>query len=142
MVPKNGEKIDGIIDGSRVKVIFDEKNTKRKQWFAKPKEFDIDTLHFEEYHGVLSVHQDSADGLNCRAMSPRTICSGSYVAGRTFCEKKDQGLELAVLPMQPTADGFAIDNTASGSYVSLPSDGWCLMAFGIWGSWQPKPRKT
>ncbi len=36
------KKFNGKINGKSVKVISSENNYK-KQWFAKPKEFDIDT---------------------------------------------------------------------------------------------------
>ena len=129
------ETIDATIDGAKIKVIF-----KERQWFAKATHHDVDTPHFyQDTNGILEVHQDSADGLCYRTMKPETICSGSYPSGRTWVENR--GMDLAVLPMETSANGFRVLTTPSGSTLLLPTDGWCLMAVGRWSEWIPKPRK-
>lgn len=131
------EKFDGKIDGKPVKVIVVDKGY-RKMWFAKPKEFDVDTPHFEQdVNGTLEVHLDSANGESFRVMSVNTIYSGSVNSGSTFAENK--GMDMAVLPMNPTANGFAINTSENGSSVRIPDGSeWCLMAFGSFGPWQAK----
>ena len=131
------EKFDGEIDGKPVKVIVVDKRYK-KMWFAKPKEFDVDTPHFEQnVNGTLEVHLDSANGESFRVMSVNAIYSGSVNSGSTFAENK--GMDMAVLPMNPTANGFAINTSGSGSFVRIPyGSEWCLMAFGSFGPWQAK----
>lgn len=133
-------EFDGKINGKPVKVIVKDKGYK-KMWFAKPKNFDINTPHFEqEINGTLEVHFDSPDGQSFSVMTANAVYSGSFYSGSTFA--KNQGMDMAVLPMNPTANGFAIDTTLSGSYIKLSSDKeWCLMAFGTRGPWQPKQSK-
>lgn len=127
------ETIDATIDGARIKVIF-----KERQWFAKPKDHDIDTPHFyQDTNGILEVHQDSADDLYYRTMKPNMICSGSYSSGSTWVT--NQGTGLAVLPMETSANGFRVLTTPSGSTLLLPADSWCLMAVGPWSGWIKKP---
>jgi hypothetical protein len=60
------ETIDASINGARLKVIF-----KEREWFAKPKNHDVDTPHFYQgTNGILEVHQDSPDGFCYRTMNP------------------------------------------------------------------------
>jgi len=134
------EKFDGEVDGKPVKIIVIDKGWK-KMYFAKPKNFDIETPHFEvKVNDTLEVHIDSPDGRSFRVMSPNSIYSGSFYSGSTFASNK--GMDMAVLPMNPTANGFAINTSLSGSYIKLQSQKeWCLMAFGTLGSWQAKPDK-
>jgi len=135
-VARRKTELDGIRDGCPVKLIFKD-DGKRKQWFEAPKDFPIDTLHFWEEAGVLRVHQDSADRHQKREMElAYPIASGSYPIGRSFCESKN--LDLALLPMQPEANGYRIDDAPSGSIVTMPKDAYCLMAFGQWSPWAPK----
>jgi hypothetical protein len=131
------EKFDGKIDGKPVKVIVKENGYKR-QWFAKPKSFDIATPHFEQkVNGTLEVHLDSPDGKSFRIMNIKAIYSGSFYSGSTFADSK--GMDIAVLPMNPTANGFAINTSESGSYVRIPqAKEWCLMALGSFSPWQAK----
>ena len=131
------QKFNGEIDGRLVKVIVKDKGYK-KMWFAKPKNFDIETPHFEQQvDGTLEVHQDSADGKSFRVMKVDNIQSGSFSSGSTFAS--NEGLDLVVLPMNKTADGFAIDTSQSGSSITIPSENeWYLMGFGSFGPWQQK----
>jgi len=131
------EKFDGKINGKTVKVIVVDKGYE-KNWFAKPKNFDIDTPHFEQrVGGTLEVHEDSADGKSFRIMSVDQVVSGSFQFGSTFAS--NSGLNMVVLPMKPSANGFAIDTSQSGSSITIPSGNqWCLIALGSFGSWQPK----
>jgi hypothetical protein len=110
-------------------------------YFAKPKEFGISTPHFEvSAKGEIVLHEDSADGLSFRAMGVVDIYSGSFRVGNTFAANK--GMDMAVLPMNETANGFAINVSDAGVRVHIPSeDEWCLMAYGKWGPWQLKPPK-
>lgn len=129
-------KFDGSIDGKRVKVIVD---TKKGAYFAKPKDFNVDTPHFYKDHGVSGVHQDSEDGKSYRKMIPQLIASGTIHSGKNYV--RNRGLDMTLLPMHETADGFYINTTPSGFIVTLPSgidDQYCLMAFGEWSSWQLK----
>jgi hypothetical protein len=130
-------KFNGKIDGKPVKVIVKDKGYKM-MWFAKPKGFDVDTPHFEQkVGGTLEVHMDSADGNSFRVMNVNAIYSGSFYAGSTFASNK--GMDIVVLPMNPTANGFAIDTRGSGSYIQIPTDNeWCLMAFGTFSPWKQK----
>ena len=128
-------KFDGKINGKPVKVIVVDKGWK-KMYFAKPKKFDVNTPHFEQaVNGTLEVHLDSAGGQSFRVMNVNAIYSRS-----TYAE--NEGMDMAVLPMNQTANGFAINTSLSGSYVSIPSGSqWCLMALGTFGPWQPKHSK-
>ena len=132
-------KFNGKIDDKPVKVIVVDKGYKQ-MWFAKPKNFDINTPHFEQkIDSTLEVHEDSACGKSFRVMAIKSIYSGSFYSGSTFAENK--GLDIAVLPMNPTANGFAINTSLSGSYVKIPTDNeWCLMAIGTYGPWQQKTK--
>ena len=134
-------KFDGKINGKPVKVIVIDKGWKT-MYFAKPKNLDVETPHFEQkVNGTLEVHVDSADDKSYRVMSVNAIYSGSFYSGSTFAENK--GMDIAVLPMNPTANGFAINTSLSGSYISIPSGNlWCLMALGTFGPWQPKQNQT
>jgi hypothetical protein len=70
-------------------------------------------------------------------MTVNAIYSGSFYSGSTLADNK--GMDMAVLPMSSTANGFAINTSESGSYVRIPQGNeWCLMAFGSFGSWQAK----
>ena len=133
-------KFDGKINGKPVKVIVVDKGW-TKSYFAKPKNFDVDTPHFEKaVNNTLEVHLDSADGQSFRVMNVNAIYSGSFYSGSTFAENK--GMDIAVLPMNETANGFAINTSESGSRVSIPSGSeWCLMVLGSFGSWQQKHPK-
>ncbi len=134
------KKIDGMINGVNVKVIFTS-----DQWFAKPNNHllpltdgrCINCPHFQNYYGALEVHEDSADNTQIRAMKPEAIASGSYTSGNTWVS--NHGKDLAVLPMETRANGFRLDTTASGSNLTLSDDSWCMMAIGKWGEWKPKP---
>lgn len=133
------EVINATINGVNVKVII-----KQEQWFAKPNSHDpsgycLNCPHFYDYHGVLEVHEDSADGLRYREMYPEMICSGSYSSGTTWVQ--NNGKNLALLPMEPSANGFMLNTTLSGSILELPLDAYCLMAIGRFGDWMPKPHK-
>jgi hypothetical protein len=134
------EKFNGKINGSPVKVIVVDKGW-AKTYFAKPKDFDINTPHFEvKINNSLEVHEDSADGNSFRVMNVNSIYSGSFYSGSTFAQNK--GMDIAILPMNPAATGFAIDTSLSGSYVTIPSGSqWCLMALGKFGRWQQKEEK-
>jgi len=130
-------KFDGEINGKPVKVIVVDKGWKM-MYFAKPKNFDVDTPHFEQaVNSTLEVHMDSADNQSFRVMNVNKIYSGSFYSGSTFAV--NNGMDIAVLPMNPTANGFAINTSLSGSYIKIPSGKqWCLMALGSFGPWQPK----
>jgi len=100
----------------------------------------VNCPHFYDYHGVLEVHEDSADELQYRAMNPEMVCSGSYSSGSTWVQ--NNGKDLALLPMEPSANGFTLDTTASGSNIALSADAYCLMAIGRFGDWKPKTPKA
>ena len=131
------KKFNGKIDGKPVKVIVVDKGY-AKMWFAKPKEFSVNTPHFEQtVSGTLEVHIDSADGKSFSVMKVDSIYSGSFYSGSTFAE--NMGMDIALLPMSQEANGFAIDVRESGSYLELSSGSvWCLMALGSFGPWQRK----
>lgn len=134
------EEFDGVIDGRPVKVIVKAKEnaSREKLWFAKPKGHDLPTPDFRENDGILSIHMDSPCGEFYRVMEePVFIASGSLPAGRSFFQAK--GLDTVVLPMTQEADGFVVLTTASGSQITMPVEGWCLMAAGKWGAWRRKP---
>ena len=133
----NTKKFNGEINGKPVKVIVVDKGWK-KMWFAKPKDFDVDTPHFEQkVNGTLQAHMDSADGNSVRVMSVAAIYSGSFQTGSTFAQ--NTGRDIMLLPMNPSASGFAIDTSLSGSYVKMSKDDeWCLMAVGSLSPWQAK----
>jgi hypothetical protein len=133
-------EFDGEINGKRVKVIVRDKGSKT-WYFAKPKDFDVNTPHFEvTVDGKLDVHEDSADGNSFRTMIVNGIYSGSFYAGSTFASNK--GMDIAVLPMNKTADGFAINTSKNGADVNIPfGNEWCLMALGTYSPWQPKPER-
>lgn len=134
-------KFNGTINGKRVKVIVIDKGHK-KMWFAKSKDFDVNTPHFERnIGGTLEVHLDSADGNSFRAMSVNDIYSGSIYSGTTLAS--NEGMDMVVLPMSKEADGFAIDTSKYGTLINYKdeSKNWCLMAFGSFSSWQKKDKK-
>jgi len=137
------KKCDGKIDGKPVKVIITNSGIK-KAIFAKPKEYDVKTPHFELTSGSIIVHQHSPDCRQFRVMTSSEIYSGSFTSGTTFAS--NQGKDMAVLPMSETANGFSLDFSPSGSNVTITSGSqWVLMAFGTWGEWrdvQPKKNKT
>jgi hypothetical protein len=132
-------KIDGKIDSKPVKVIVRTKEL-GTIYMAKPKNFDINTPHFEiSVDGKMEVHEDSPNGSRFRVMNMSEIWSGSIDSGITFAENK--GMDIAVLPMHETATGFSINTSPSGSYVTIPTGSqWCLMAVGTYGPWQVKPK--
>jgi len=76
-------EFNGEIDGKQVKVIVKTKKEK-KQYFAKPKKFNVNTPHFIEKHNVLEVHADFADGNYFRVMQPSLIGRGTYNSGKNF----------------------------------------------------------
>ena len=134
---KKTKIFDGKIDGKPVKVIIKNKGY-RNEWFAKPKNFDVDTPHFlKNVGGTLEVHQDSADGNSYRVLAVNDIYSGSISSGSTFASNKD--MDMVVLPMNKSADGFAIDTRYSGSLIEvLNEEEWILMGLGNFGPWLPK----
>ncbi len=129
------EEFDGNIDGKNVKTIV--KLTDRvKQWFAKPKNKDTPTPHFEERNGVLSVHQDSADNTQYRTMRSPLFGSIALPSGQNFLPSKN---DIAVIPMTADNDGYRINYSVSGASVSLSASGaTVLIAKGIWGEWRSK----
>lgn len=135
------KKCDGKIDSQPVKVILISKGWK-KAYFAKPKKgYEVKTPHFEErIDGTIQVHEHSPDCKKFRVMTRAEIYSGSYTSGTTFAS--NNGMDMAVLPMSETANGFALDFSSSGSSVTITSGSqWVLMAFGKWGEWQVAPQK-
>ena len=132
------KKFNGEINGKPVKMIVSEKEGFKKQWFAKPKNDDVDTPHFVEYHGTLQVHEDSANGESFRAMDVNLVYSGSFETGSTFAS--NHGMDMVILPMSEEANGFAINTSYSGSAISVTSNKvWCLIGIGTFGAWLPKP---
>ncbi len=130
------KEFDGDIDSRKVKTIM--KLTDRvKQWFAKPKNKDTPTPHFEERNGVLSVHQDSADNTRYRVMlNPSFIGSIALPSGQNFLSSENG---IAVLPMTIDNNTYVINNSISGAYLYLPFSGaTVLVAKGVWGDWFPK----
>jgi hypothetical protein len=88
----------------------------------------------------MTLHEDSADGNSFRVMDVVDIYSGSFRVGNTFALNK--GMDMAVLPMNETANGFAINVNEIGANVQIPfGDEWCLMGYGKWKPWQPKQPK-
>ena len=66
-------KFNGEINSKRVKVIVRD-NGYKTQWFAKPKDFDLNTPHFEQkIGGTLEAHEDSADGKSFRVLTINAI---------------------------------------------------------------------
>ena len=136
-MPRN--KFNGKIGGKPVKVIVIDKGWK-KTYFAKPKDSDVDTPHFDVINNFLQVHEDSANGEYFRSMNINTLYSGSFYIGGTFAHNR--GMDSVVLPMNPTAHGFTVDISPNGKTVSIPSGSeWCLMAFGTFGTWKTKKKK-
>ena len=134
------EEFDGDIDGKEVKTIV--KLTGRvKQWFAKPKNKDIPTPHFDERNGVLRVHQDSADNTQCRVMQKQSfIGSIALPSGQNFLPSEEG---IAVIPMTIDNDRYRINYSASGALVSLSASGaLVLIAEGVWGEWNLKTQKS
>ena len=133
-------KFNGEIGGKPVKTIVKDKGYKM-QWFAKPKDFGINTPHFEQkIDGTLEAHQDSADGKSFRVLSINAIYSGSFYSGTTFAA--NMGMDMLALPMKESANGFAINTSLAGCEVVIPSsEEWCLMAYGTFGPWTAKPPK-
>jgi hypothetical protein len=129
----------GIQDKKPVVVII-KNNDKGTQFFAKPNKSDVDTLHFYDYSGSFSVHQDSADGSLYRTMNIAHIASGTLTSGLSFVG--NSGLELAIIPTKETANGFSLDFNRSGAAVGVPLDSQpYLMALGTWNTWAHKPEK-
>lgn len=55
------ERCNATINGKPVKVILVDKGWK-KMYFAKPKNYDVNTPHFEQRtSGSIEVHEDSSD---------------------------------------------------------------------------------
>jgi hypothetical protein len=137
------KKCDISIDGKPVKVILTD-NGLKKAYFAKPKNYDVKTPHFEQTSGSITVHEHSPDCKQFRVMTSSEIYSGSFTSGTTFAS--NNGKDLAVLPMKDNANGCALDFSSSGSYVTVTSGSqWVLMAFGKWEEWRdvhPKKNKT
>lgn len=74
-------------------------------------------------------------------MTVSEIYSGSYDSGTHFAANKE--MDIAVLPMGETINGFALDFDPSGSYVTVTSGSqWVIHALGKWGEWQVTPKKT
>ena len=133
------QKCDGTIDGKCVKLIIIDKGY-QQEFFAKPKEKDIDTPHIVAINGSLDVHLDSADGNSVRVMTVNQVGSGSLSVGSTFAS--NNGMDMVILPMHPTANQFAITTTYSGSSIKLQNaEEWCIMAFGTLEPWQAKKKK-
>ncbi len=132
-------KIDGKIDSKPIKLIVKTREL-GTMYMAKPKNFDISTPHFEiSVDGKMQMHEDSPNGSRFRVMNVSEIWSGSIDSGITFAESKE--VDIAVLPMFETANGFTIDTSSSGSYVTIPTGSqWCLMAVGKYGPWQVKSK--
>jgi len=138
---KKKKEFNGKINEKHVKVIVRAKETKT-MYFAKPKELDVNTPHFEVsvVDDKITLHEDSADGNSFRVMDVSEIYSGSFRVGTTFAVSR--GMDMAALPMNETANGFAINVSHAGAYIQIPhGDEWCLMAYGKWGVWQTKPPK-
>jgi hypothetical protein len=137
------KKCDGTINGKPVKIIITD-NGLKKAYFAKPKNYDVETPHFEQTSGSITVHEHSPDCRQFRVMTSSEIYSGSFTSGTTFAS--NNGKDMTVLPMKETTNGIALDFSSSGSYVTVTSGSqWVLMAFGNWGEWrdvQPKKDKT
>lgn len=133
------KKCNGEINGKPVKVILTD-NGFKKAYFAKPKHYDVETPHFEQISGTITVHQHNPDCKQFRVMISSEIFGGSFNSGTTFAS--NNGKDMAVLPMKETANGFALDFNSSGSYVTVTSGSqWVLMAFGKWGEWRDVPLK-
>jgi hypothetical protein len=131
------KKCNGTIDDKPVKLIIRDKGWKQ-EYFAKPKDKDLDTPHIVAVNGTLDVHLDSADGNSFRPMYVDQVGSGSLRVGSTFAANR--GMYMVILPMYPTADQFAINTNYSGGLITLKNpDEWCIMAFGTLGTWQRKP---
>lgn len=130
------KEFDGNMDGKKVKTIVKIKE-KIKKWFAKPKNKNIPTPHFEERQGVLTVHQDSADGTQYRPMQDISfIGSVPLPSGANFLPWEH---DIAVVPMTISNNEYVINHSIGGAYVSLPFSGAnVLIAKGIWGEWDSK----
>ena len=130
------EEFNGIIDGREVKTIVKVKD-KIKQWFAKSKDRNVSTPHFEERNNNLNVHQDSADNTQYRTMQNTSfIGSITLPSGLTFIPFNG---DIAVLPMTIDNNNYRINHSTSGAEVILSASGSAvLVAKGEWGNWNPK----
>ena len=127
---------DGTIDGKKVKIIVKLKNG-IKEWFAKPKNKDIETPHFEERNGVLRVHQYSKDNKQYRIMKqPFNIESKTLADGLIIIPSENS---VIVVPITIDNTGFCME-TQSGQVIisSLVSGAQYLVAEGKWDEWKPK----
>lgn len=108
-----------------------------KHWFAKSKNKDMPTSHFEEKDGIIRVHQDSADNTQYRVMQNLSfIGSITLPSGQTFIPSVS---DIAILPMTVENRGYNIDFTCSGAKVFLPFFGaLVLIARGNWDIWRNK----
>jgi len=84
------KKCDITINGKPVKVILTD-NGLKKAYFAKPKNYDVETPHFEEISGSIKVHEHSPDCQQFRVMTSSEIYSGSFRIGNYFCIKQWKG---------------------------------------------------
>jgi len=135
----NKKLFDGYMKDKPVKVIVKDKGNKGKHWMAKPKNRNLDTPHFKEFNGKLEVHQDSADGTLYRKMDNITTMGSTVVTTVTAEILKNSGLDIAILPMEETSDGFIVNTSASGAYVEFPKPNQqILFAQGKWGEWKEK----
>jgi hypothetical protein len=113
----------------------------KKSYFAKPKNYDVITPHFELTRGKIEVHEHSLDCKQYRVLVSSEVYSGSFNSGTTFID--DKGMGIAVLPMFETLNGMALDFSPSGSYVTVTSGSqWVIYATGTWGEWKDvKPKE-
>ncbi len=134
------KEFDGTINHHRVKVIIKERKDGEKMYFAKSKNKNMITPDFRENMQLLDIHQDSPDGRYRIMNNPKFIASGVLPRDQSFIMSK--GLDIAVLPIEETANEFTINTDPSGDYVDLPFEGYCLMALGTWSDWYRKKSKT
>ncbi len=134
-MPKS--EFNGKIDGKHVKTIVKYVDGREPEVFAKPKNSDVNTPHFYNFEGNIEIHQDSADNRFFRKMDLVKVASGSLSSGITFVA--NEGLDLAMLPVKESADGFSLDTNGSGCVVSFPHGSeHVVMGYGNWTNWTLK----
>ena len=108
------------------------------EYFAKPKDFDINTPHVTVINNTLEVHEDSADGNFFRKMEVDRTLSGSVQVAGTYAS--NHNMDLVILPMSATPNGFVINTSKAGAQFTSQTNQkeWVVAAVGKFGEWQPK----
>jgi len=129
------QSFDGDIGRKPVKTVVKIKEDGEKMWFSKPKEKNVNTVDFRENRQILSVHEDSADNKMYREMYPVMIGSMYFPQGKVHVPNQH---DVALLPMTSDSNGYTVETSGSETLITLPKDGWVLVALGSWGAWKYK----